>query len=405
MANFLTDATFAGSINMSDNQPINYGGQTMFTHTGSITRIGDNSSSSVLSISGGNATFTGALTIGGNFEIGGNNANFADNGKLRFGDQADFQIYHDGSNAYIEDSGTGNLKIRTNALNVMNAANSENMLSTTQDGAVNLYYDNSLKLQTSSTGVTISGTASMTPANATGDPDKFLCVNSNGVVQYRTGTQVRSDIGAGTSSTVGTVTQVSTGTGLDGQFTTSGTISLDLSELNDIDGDDPQITDFVVVSNEDESARCSLANTKIALGANKSQFVLNSNFSDDSSTTSYIYMPFNSISDTTSAQYYVHWAAPCTGRIKRIVMQHVYGSMSSGFTTQLQVYKGGSTFTTSGELTATSTNDGGYIEYNPTGSNVEFVKGDRIRIRYSKNTTSKYWRGVAASIIMELDQV
>ena len=141
------------------------------------------------------------------------------------------------------------------------------------------------------------------------------------------------------------------------------------------------------------------------MGANKSQFVLNSNFSDDSSTTSYIYMPFNSISDTTSAQYYVHWAAPCTGRIKRIVMQHVYGSMSSSFTTQLQVYKNGSTFTTSGELTANSTNDGGYIEYNPTGSNVAFVKGDRIRIRYSKSTTSKYWRGVAASIIMELDQV
>ena len=261
------------------------------------------------------------------------------------------------------------------------------------------------KLRIDGDGITITGTATLTPANASGDPDKFLCVNGNGVVQYRTGAQVRSDIGAGTSSTVGTVTQVSTGTGLDGQFTTSGTISLDLSELNDIDGDDPQITDFVVVSNEDESARCSLANTKIALGANKSQFVLNSNFSDDSSTTSYIYMPFNTTSDTTSAQYYVHWAAPCTGRIKRIIMQHVYGSMSSGFTTQLQVYKGGSTFTTSGELTATSTNDGGYIEYNPTGSNVEFVKGDRIRIRYSKNTTSKYWRGVAASIIMELDQV
>ena len=184
---------------------------------------------------------------------------------------------------------------------------------------------------------------------------------------------------------------------------------MDLSELNDIDGDDPQITDFVVVSNEDESARCSLADTKIALGVNKNQFVLNSNFSDDTSTTSSIYMPFNSISDTTSGQYYVHWAAPCTGRIKRIVMQHVYGSMSSSFTTQLQVYKNGSTFATSGQLTPSNgTNDGSYIEYNPSGSstgNVSFVKGDRIRIRYNKSASSKYWRGVAASIIIELDQV
>ena len=58
---FTGAATFSSSINMSDNQPINFGGQTMFTHTGSITRIGDNSSSSVLSISGGNATFTGNI--------------------------------------------------------------------------------------------------------------------------------------------------------------------------------------------------------------------------------------------------------------------------------------------------------------------------------------------------------
>ena len=62
-------ATFDSSINMSDNQPINYGGQTMFTHTGSITKIGDNSSSSVLSISGGNATFEGTITSADDVEI------------------------------------------------------------------------------------------------------------------------------------------------------------------------------------------------------------------------------------------------------------------------------------------------------------------------------------------------
>ena len=86
-------------------------------------------------------------------------------------------------------------------------------------------------------------------------------------------------------------------------------------------------------------------------------------------------------------------------------MQHTSGSMSSGFTTTLQVYKNGSTFTTSGSLTVTTTSDGGYIEYNPTGTGVAFVKGDRIRIRFAKSASGKYWRGVAASIIIELDQV
>ena len=86
-------------------------------------------------------------------------------------------------------------------------------------------------------------------------------------------------------------------------------------------------------------------------------------------------------------------------------MQHTSGTMSSSFSTTLQVYKNGSTFTTSGSLSVTTTNDGGYIEYNPSGTGVAFVKGDRIRIRYAKSATGKYWRGVAASIIIELDQV
>jgi len=64
-------ATFAGSINMTDNKPINYGGQTMFTHTGSQTRIGDNTSSNVLTIGSGNATFTGDVNInGGDLNVG-----------------------------------------------------------------------------------------------------------------------------------------------------------------------------------------------------------------------------------------------------------------------------------------------------------------------------------------------
>jgi len=40
-----------------------------------------------------------------------------------------------------------------------------------------------------------------TIVNATGDPDKFLCANGNGEVQYRTGSQLLSDIGAGSPAT------------------------------------------------------------------------------------------------------------------------------------------------------------------------------------------------------------
>jgi len=38
-----------------------------------------------------------------------NDGNFPDNAKLQFGDSNDLQLYHDSSNSYIVDNGTGNL--------------------------------------------------------------------------------------------------------------------------------------------------------------------------------------------------------------------------------------------------------------------------------------------------------
>ena len=57
-------------------------------------------------------------------------------------------------------------------------------------------------------------------ANASSDPDKFLCINSDNEIEYRTGTEVLSDIGG--SATTGTVTSVSIS---DGSTTTAITSS------------------------------------------------------------------------------------------------------------------------------------------------------------------------------------
>jgi hypothetical protein len=95
--------------------------------------------------------------IGGGGTITGN-LNFEDNVKAQFGDSQDLQIYHDGSNSYVDDAGTGNLQIRASSQIKLQKYTGENMFVGIADGAASIYYDNSQKLATTSSGVTVTGT-------------------------------------------------------------------------------------------------------------------------------------------------------------------------------------------------------------------------------------------------------
>ena len=82
---------------------------------------------------------------------------FLDDVKAEFGDSGDLQIYHDGGNSHIKDTGTGFLIIEADAALVLQNAGGEPYLQAISNGAVQLYFDNSKKLETTSTGVKISG--------------------------------------------------------------------------------------------------------------------------------------------------------------------------------------------------------------------------------------------------------
>jgi len=84
---------------------------------------------------------------------------FPDNVKASYGTGSDLQIYHDGSDSYISDGGTGDLKIggATN-VKIQNPNGSEVMGVFTQDGAVDLYHNNVKKLETTAVGATVTGT-------------------------------------------------------------------------------------------------------------------------------------------------------------------------------------------------------------------------------------------------------
>jgi hypothetical protein len=88
---------------------------------------------------------------------------FPDNSKALFGAGSDLQIYHDGSNSIIHDSGTGDLILSSEGNIYLNrqSGGGATMLKAVVDGAVELMHDNSKKFETTSAGVTITGDINM----------------------------------------------------------------------------------------------------------------------------------------------------------------------------------------------------------------------------------------------------
>jgi hypothetical protein len=80
-----------------------------------------------------------------------------DNAKITLGDAEDLQLYHDGSNSYIKDNGTGNLNYLGGTQTFQNAAGSKTMLVLNSANSVDLNYNNSTKFQTTNTGISVTG--------------------------------------------------------------------------------------------------------------------------------------------------------------------------------------------------------------------------------------------------------
>jgi hypothetical protein len=95
---------------------------------------------------------------------------FNDDVYAQFGTSGDLNIFHNASNSFIRDVGTGALFLDTNGTGItLRKDASENMAKFLTDGAVELYYDNSKKFETTSTGATVTGTAKATTKFETDD--------------------------------------------------------------------------------------------------------------------------------------------------------------------------------------------------------------------------------------------
>jgi hypothetical protein len=114
----------------------------------------------------GDVTFTGA-NYNAVWDKSDNALEFGDNAKAVFGAGSDLIIQHDGSRSIIQDNGTGNLRIQANNLELKNADNSHDYVFCSNGGAVELYHNNSKKIETTSSGVTVSGYAYITENSGT----------------------------------------------------------------------------------------------------------------------------------------------------------------------------------------------------------------------------------------------
>ena len=126
----------------------------------------------------GNADFNGDLDVDGTSNLDAvdidltlnvagettlqSHLNMGDNDKIKLGASGDLEVYHDGSNSFVDDTGTGNLFLRGESQVIIGNMTGEQAAVFNDDGAVTLNHDNSAKLATTSSGVDVTGTLNAT---------------------------------------------------------------------------------------------------------------------------------------------------------------------------------------------------------------------------------------------------
>ena len=103
---------------------------------------------------------------------GTDDISFPDNAAILMGAGNDLKIFHNGSNSQINDLSTGNLQLLSNGAGVdILKTDGEVMAKFITDGAVELYHDNSKKLETASGGISVTGEVAATSLDISGDID------------------------------------------------------------------------------------------------------------------------------------------------------------------------------------------------------------------------------------------
>ena len=182
---FIENASATGNVGLESDGDFHYNPSTgTVTATVFVGNLTGNASGTAATVTGAaqsaitsTGTLTGLTVSGDVFFDNGNDAGkdilwdvsedaliFNDNVKAIFGSSSDgVEIYHDASNSYIKDNGTGSIITASNSwIYWMSEAADETIIKGGANSQGELYYDNVNRVATSSTGATITGVATVT---------------------------------------------------------------------------------------------------------------------------------------------------------------------------------------------------------------------------------------------------
>ena len=176
-----------GNLRLGTNPSLQFAGAYLDVHhangTATQLRLRDNSSGSDPIFKIYNANNSSEV-----FKVEGNEVLYSDNVKAKFGTSGDLEIYHDGSNSYIDDAGTGSIRIRSGTVTVTNAAGSKTSVVFNSGGSQDLYHNNSKKFETTNSGIQTTGTVNVNGAytfpTSDGSSGEVLKTDGSGSISF-----------------------------------------------------------------------------------------------------------------------------------------------------------------------------------------------------------------------------
>ena len=164
---------------------------TFNSSTGALTAtsfVGDGSNLTGISgaVAGTTGDFSSNLTVGSGITFGSagvatisgtGDLHLTDGVQLKMGDSSDFQLYHDGTKSIIKNT-TGALILHGASVLIKNEINNEVGFSFTEDGTVELHYNDSKKIETTNDGTVTTGIATATGGLAINADSKNLTIGA-----------------------------------------------------------------------------------------------------------------------------------------------------------------------------------------------------------------------------------